>query len=982
AVNDNGTPDNPTDDGIDYTPFVNYHGLDSFEYEIEDANGDTSRATVLIEVIPVNDLPTAVDDTLTVDEDSMDTRINVLVNDDFGGDGPNTGGITLPEGSVTGQDDTGQVNPTSNDGLITVDDNGTPNDPTDDTILYSPAPNYNGLDEFNYAITDGNGDVSIATVYITVNAINDLPIAEIDFLLTVEDAPLTTINVTENDDFGGDGPSSTPITIASGTSSAGGVIAVNDNGTPTDPTDDGIDYTPMANYFGNDSFEYTITDSDGDTSTTPVYLYLDAVNDLPMAEDDSATVIEDSGITVIDVTSNDDFGGDGQNLGSIIIGISTTPNGSDISVNSNGTPDDPSDDKIDYTPALDFNGTDSFDYTITDSDGDTSTAIVRVTVTPVIDVKNDIIFTNEDTPEIIDILGNDNDISNTTTITVIPPVGGVVDIDTNNTPTILDDVFTYTPVEDYNGLDLFSYEVCESGDCYSTEVLISIKPKLDVEDDFYLIKTNTINPLPLFENDNDIPHDGSIVFTNPGNGVLVYDDRGTPNNPSDDLFTYTPNTDFVGEDMLEYTVCDVDNPSYCETGTVTILVAYAGANDDEIEVDEDGIVDIFMLQNDLDIPQTGRISFEDPTSGVVELMNNGTIDDQRDDYFVYKPNVDFNGSDSFMYTVCDQGEYCTSAMVNITVNPILDVIDDIAETNENSSIDISIFGNDNDIPVIGTLSLSAPNLGVAEIVDNGTANDISDDYVSYTPNDGLYGNDSFTYTVCDNNGNCGTAMVSILIIPNIILSNDQVVTEYETPIDIFILDNDEFVPSDGLIAFTNPSNGVLSINDNNTLTDTSDDFVEYTPNDRFYGFDEFTYTITDVNDPNNSATATVSIEVLLPTTFVLPNEPGSNNKGFGFSPNGDGQNDVLRIHSYNGEVFIEELYPNFSVEIFNRWGDRLYEYSHTGGSNTPQPGWDGTSQGKRNLGAREVLPTGTYFYTVFFNDGIREPYSGWIYLSK
>ncbi|MDT0554350.1 tandem-95 repeat protein, partial [Urechidicola vernalis] len=379
AVNDNGTPDDPTDDGIDYTPFANYHGLDSFDYLIEDVNGDPSIATVFVEVIPVNDLPLAEDDALAVDEDSMDIRINVLVNDDFGGDGPNMGGITLPDGAVTGLDDTGQATPSSNDGLITVDDNGTPNDPTDDTILYSPAPDYNGPDEFNYAITDSNGDVSVATVYISVNSINDLPVAALDFISTIEDAPLTTINVTVNDDFGGDDPSTTPITIATGTSVEGGVIAVNDNGTPDDPTDDGIDYSPAANYYGDDSFEYTITDSDGDTSTAPVYVYLDSVNDLPTAEDDSATVAEDSGVTSIDVTINDDFGGDGPSAGTITIGVGKSSNGNLVSVNDNGTPDDPTDDLIDYAPAEDFYGTDSFDYIITDSDGDTSSATVTIT---------------------------------------------------------------------------------------------------------------------------------------------------------------------------------------------------------------------------------------------------------------------------------------------------------------------------------------------------------------------------------------------------------------------------------------------------------------------------------------------------------------------------------------------------------------------------------------------------------------------------
>ena len=78
--------------------------------------------------------------------------------DTFGGDGPNTGAISLPSGT------------TANGGTVTVDDNGTPNDPTDDTVIYTPALDFNGTDTFDYTITDADGDTSTATVTITVDA--------------------------------------------------------------------------------------------------------------------------------------------------------------------------------------------------------------------------------------------------------------------------------------------------------------------------------------------------------------------------------------------------------------------------------------------------------------------------------------------------------------------------------------------------------------------------------------------------------------------------------------------------------------------------------------------------------------------------------------------------------------------------------------------------------------------------------------------
>ncbi|OZH53816.1 hypothetical protein AFK68_15130, partial [Hydrocoleum sp. CS-953] len=111
-----------------------------------------------------NDIPDAMDDTATVDEDTP-TNIAVLGNDDFGGDGPNEGTITV--GDVT-------------NGTATVNDGGTPNDPTDDTIDFTPDENYSGPATINYTITDSDGETDTATVTVTVDPVNDPPVAEDD----------------------------------------------------------------------------------------------------------------------------------------------------------------------------------------------------------------------------------------------------------------------------------------------------------------------------------------------------------------------------------------------------------------------------------------------------------------------------------------------------------------------------------------------------------------------------------------------------------------------------------------------------------------------------------------------------------------------------------------------------------------------------------------------------------------------------------
>lgn len=91
------------------------------------------------------------------------------------------------------------------------------------------------------------------------------------------------------------------------------------------------------------------------------------------------------------------------------------------------------------------------------------------------------------------------------------------------------------------------------------------------------------------------------------------------------------------------------------------------------------------------------------------------------------------------------------------------------------------------------------------------------------------------------------------------------------------------------------------------------------------------------------------------------------------TPNGDGVGDEFRI------LGLKELYPNFSLEIYNRYGNIVYNYKHNGDKTSPVLWWKGYSTGKRNFG-NSKLPVGVYFYIIYFNDGKREPQDGWVYL--
>src|SRR5204863_501941 len=135
-----------------------------------------------------------------------------------------------------------------------------------------------------------------------------------------------------------------------------------------------VSYTPAANYNGADSFTYTIGDGNGGTASATVSVDVTSVNDNPVATADSATVAEDSGATAISVLANDNAGPDaGETLS-----VTAVTQGAHGSVTFTAT-------NVSYTPAANYNGADSFTYTIGDGNGGTATATVSVTVTSVND---------------------------------------------------------------------------------------------------------------------------------------------------------------------------------------------------------------------------------------------------------------------------------------------------------------------------------------------------------------------------------------------------------------------------------------------------------------------------------------------------------------------------------------------------------------------------------------------------------------------
>ena len=523
----NGTVTLDGDGSFSYVPAIDFNGIDTFTYKNNDGGLDSNIATVSVTV----GAPTASDDAYTTDEDA---QLSVAAS-----------GVLANDADSEGDPITTVLVDDAAHGALILNANG--------SFTYLPDANFNGSDSFTYRASDGSLNSNLATVAITVNAVNDAPAAGDDTYSTNEDTVLgiaTVSGVLANDaDIDGDA-----LAVAVVGQPAHGTLTLNANGS--------FSYMPAADYYGLDSFSYRANDGSLDSNVATVAITINSVNDKPVAGDDAYSVAEDNTLTVDAPTgllANDsDVEGDAMTALRVL-----NPSHGTVTVNADGS--------FSYTPHADFNGADSFTYRANDGAVGSAAATVTISVYAVNDAPSaaaDGYTATQDKTLTINstdgVLTNDADVDGDPLTTVFgdSPLHGTITLNANGS-------FNYVPDAGFNGSDTFTYRASD-GDLTSaaTTVVITVDAAANnvpvAVNDSATTNKDVAVAVNVLANDTDGDGDSLSVaiVSNPTNGSTVVNTNGT--------VTYTPIAGFTGADSFTYRASDGTDNSNVATVSITV----------------------------------------------------------------------------------------------------------------------------------------------------------------------------------------------------------------------------------------------------------------------------------------------------------------------------------------------------------------------------------------------------------------------------
>ncbi|WP_153993880.1 tandem-95 repeat protein, partial [Vibrio parahaemolyticus] len=893
----NGTVSVNPDGSVTYTPNDNYHGTDSFTY-IVTSGGVSESTTVSVDVTPVNDAPVAKDDIATTQEDTVVT-IDVLPNDtdvdgdklsiqsasvpkeqgtvevvngklvftpaeNFNGDAEIT--YTVTDGQLTDEAKvTVTVNPVNDAPTIKVDavesitedavstdtvvatltvrDTDTP----EDQLTVSLENNSNGYfvlvgdevkltqagvdavnnDELNLkdltisaSVSDGVNPTANDSDSLIVNRVNDAPTIKVDAVESItEDAVSTdtvvaTLTVRDTD---------TPedqLTVSLENNSNGYFVLVGDEVKLTQAGVDAVNNDELN--LKDLTISASVSDGVNPTANNSDSLVVNRVNDAPTVENAIADQVLSEDFDAYTIDLNEVFKDSDSSLEFSVSGN----NSIQISI-VNGV--------ATITPTADWNGKETITFTAKDPSGESVNQTVDFTVAPVVDIEADSADVVEDTPTIINVLGNDT----------FEGDGKVVSLDTNNGPangTVSvnpDGSVTYTPNDNYVGKDTFTYVVTSGGVSESTTVEVNVTPVNDApvaKDDIATTQEDTAVTIDVLPNDTDVDGDTLSIQS-----ASVPSDQGTVE-IVDGKLVFTPAENFNGDAEITYTVTDgqltdeakvtvtvnpvndaptikvdavesiTEDAVNTDTVVATLTVRDTDTSEDQLTVSlENNSNGYFVLVGDeVKLTQAGVDAVNNDELNLKDLTISASVSDGV--------NPTANDSDSLIVNRVNDAPTVENAIADQVLSEDFDTYTiDLNEVfkDSDSSLEFSVSGNDN-------IQISIVN-GVATI----------------TPTADWNGSETLTFTATDPSGESVSQTVDFTVAPVVDIEADSADVVEDTPTIINVLGNDTFEGKDKVVSLdaeNGPKNGTVIVNNDGTVT--------YTPDDNYVGKDTFTYVVT------------------------------------------------------------------------------------------------------------------------------------------
>ena len=804
---------------------------DNGAYQVSLTVGDDDGAIDVVtkDVMVSNVAPTVVNDSMYTQENTP-LWIDVLANDDDVDGFINSSSLSIITNPLYG--------------TAIVDGTG---------ILYTPQTNFSGIDTFDYQVADDDEAFGSATVTINVTHVNIPPVAHDDEYNFTEDVTLTVSipGILENDEDSDNGPNTMTAYLVSNTSN--GTISLN--------TDGSFTYQPNNNFSETDFFTYQVFDGSNFSNVAMVTLSGIPVNDPPLAMDDSYEMNEDTIFynTSVSVLDNDiDIDSSEHNLTCEL--VSNTSSGF-LEFYDNGS--------FLYQPNPDYYGTDTFSYQVFDGMNYSNNATVTITIININDppvAENDYYWTNEDEDLIVDapgVLKNDSDIDSSSLSAILISTTGHGSLSFN-----ADGSFEYNPNPDFYGFDSFTYQAFDGSNTSDIAVvtiqIFNINEAPISDNDSYTVDEDTllsVNSPGVLANDDD-PDNGPSSLT----AVLTKNaSYGTVELQEDGSFTYLSDDNYSGTDSFRYQAFDGLNHSMNATVTITIneINDPPVAVDNLYNTDEDTMLCVNapgVLSNDIDAEsEIGAL-----TAQLMNSTSDGSLQCYANGSFIYTPNVNFFGIDSFTYQAYDGMNYSNIATVTIIVNSINDVpiaTNDVYTTMED--VPLSINGSSgmlaNDVDPDNYPEPLTANLTSNVTKGTLTFNETGSFY--YVPDAEFYGNVSFSYQAFDGlnySNKTGVTIIVTQVNDTPQAEDDAYFTRVNETLTVGfpgVLENDvdPDTPIENLTVdlISDTSNGTLNLFQNGSFT--------YTPNINFSGNDTFTYQIYDEISYSNTAVVTISV---------------------------------------------------------------------------------------------------------------------------